>query len=149
MFFSRVFYLQFPFGAVASGKCRRLAAFTFIWGALMMGAAQAQSAFGWLELKPVPGRNLVQITGHALAMEAVSGMDFSLSLRRQNRGNTSATRQSGRFDLAPSELKVLSTTSVNVEPGDELTIELKLLDHGKEVSSATVSSKSVAGGQTL
>jgi len=76
-------------------------------------------------------------------------MDFSLSLRRQNKANSSSTSQSGRFDLAASESKVLSTTSINIEPGDELTIELKLLDNGKEVSRVTISSKRGVGGQTL
>lgn len=114
-----------------------------------MGSAHAQSAFGWLEFKPVPERKLIQITCHALALEAISGMDFTFSLRRKNGGNTSNTRQSGRFDLAASEPKVLSTTSLNIEPGDDITIELKILDHGKEVSSATVSTKPAADGQSL
>jgi hypothetical protein len=115
----------------------------------MTGAAQAQSPTAWVELKPVAGRNMIQITGHALALDAAGGMDFTLILRRKNKGNSSSTRQSGRFDLAPNETKVLSSTSINLEPGDELTIELKLLDHGAEVSSATVTSKSASAGQTL
>jgi hypothetical protein len=127
----------------------QLAAFAMMSGGLMMSAACAQSASGWIELKPEPGRHRLQITGHALALDAVSGMDFALSIRRQNKGNTSSARQSGRFDLGPSETKVLSSTSINIEPGDELTIELKLLDHGAEISRATVISKSAPEGQTL
>ena len=142
-------YLWNAFGARAGRKSRQLFVFTVISGVLMMGAAHAQSAFGWLEFKPVPGRNLIQITGRALALEAVSGMDFTLSLCRRNGGNTSNTRQAGRFDLAPNKSKVLATASINAEPGDELTIEFKILDHGREVSSATVSTKPSAGGQTL
>ena len=115
----------------------------------MTGAAHAQSPTAWVELKPVAGRNMIQITGHALALDAVGGIDFAFTLRRKNKSNSSSTRQSGRFDLAPNETKVLSSTSINLEPGDELTIELKLLDHGAEVSSATVTSKSAAPGQTL
>ena len=115
----------------------------------MTSAATAQSASAWIELKPVSGRNMIEVVGHALARDAVGGMDFTFALRRQNKGNTSSTRQSGRFDLAPGESKNLSSTSINIEPGDELTIELKLLDHGTEVSSATVTSKSTDGGQTL
>ncbi len=114
-----------------------------------MGSAYAQSASAWLELKPIPGRNMMQITGHAVALDAVSGMNFSLSLRRQNKGNNSTSTQSGRFDLAASESKILSTSSINIEPGDELTIELKLLDNGKEVSSATISSRRGFVEQTL
>ncbi len=115
----------------------------------MTGTAHAQSVSAWIELKPVAGRNMVQILGHALALDAAKGIDFTLTLRRKNKGNTSDTRQSGRFDLGASETKVLSSTSINIEPGDDLTIELKLLDHGAEVSSATVTSKSMPGGQTL
>ena len=115
----------------------------------MTSAATAQSASAWIELKPVPGRNMVEIVGHALAMDTVGGLDFTFALRRQNKGNTSSIRQSGRFDLTGGETKNLSSTSINVEPGDELTIELKLLDHGTEVSSATLTSKSPASGQTL
>jgi hypothetical protein len=115
----------------------------------MAGAAHAQSPTAWVELKPVAGRNMIQITGYALALEAVGGMDFTLTLRRKNKGNSSSTKQSGRFDLAPNETKVLSSTSINLEPGDELTVELRLLDHGAEVSSATVTSKSAVAGQTL
>ncbi len=92
---------------------------------------------------------MIEITGRALALDAVSGMDFTFTLRRQNKGSSSSTRQSGRFDLAPNESKTLSSTSINLEPGDELTIELKLSDHGKEVASATLNSKGGAGGQTL
>jgi hypothetical protein len=83
-------YLDNALSAAARRKWCRRAAFTFITGALMMGAAHAQSAFGWLELKPVPGVNLIQITGHALALEAVSGMNFTLSLRRQKAATTQA-----------------------------------------------------------
>ncbi len=115
----------------------------------MISAATAQSASAWIELRPVSGRNMIEVVGHALAGDAVGGMDFTFTLRRQNKGNTSSTRQSGRFDLAPGESKNLSSTSVNIEPGDELTIELKLLDHGAVVSSATLTSKSTGVGQTL
>ncbi len=115
----------------------------------MTGAVYAQSASAWIELKPVAGRNMIQVVGHALAHDAVGGMDFTLTLRRQNKGNTSSSRQSGHFDLSPGELKNLSSTSINIEPGDELTIELKLLDRGTEVSSATVTSKAPADGRTL
>lgn len=114
-----------------------------------MGVAHAQSASAWLELRPVPGRNIVQITGHALALDTISGLDFSLSLHRRNAGNATTSRQSGHVDLAAGVTKTLSTTSINMEPGDELLIELKLLDHGKEVSSATVSSRTGASGQSL
>ena len=90
----------------AFGRWRLAAAFAFISGALTIGTAYAQSASAWLELKPLPGSgNMIQITGHALALDAVNGLDFSLSLRRQNKGNTSSSLQSGRFDLQASEVQ--------------------------------------------
>ena len=51
----------------------RAAAFTIALGAGMSGAS-AQQVMGWLELKPLPGRNMVQITGHALALEKIAGL---------------------------------------------------------------------------
>jgi hypothetical protein len=140
--------LAFPSSEAPGRRLLWLAAFALISGVFTMVEARAQSASAWLELKPLPGRDTVQIIGHALAMEAVSGMDFSLSLQRQNKGNTSTSQQSGRVDLAASEPKVLSTTSINMAPGDELTIELKLMDKGREVSSATITSKSGGAGRT-
>ncbi len=40
----------------------------------MVQAANAQQPMGWLELKPGPGRNIVQITAHALSFEAAAGL---------------------------------------------------------------------------
>jgi hypothetical protein len=114
----------------------------------MTGAVYTQSAFGWLELKPLPGRNMIQISSHAMALKAVTDADFTLSIRRQNQGNSSSSSQSGRFNLEPKEPRVLATTLINVDAGDELIIELKILDHGKEMSRATISSKRVGDGPT-
>jgi hypothetical protein len=104
---------------------------------------------GWFELKPVSGQNAVQIIGHAVAFEQVAGLDFTIGVQRENRGNKSNSRQAGRIDLAAGETKVLSSASINIEPGDDLTIELKLLDHGQEVFSMVMSTKRTTGGKTL
>ncbi len=115
----------------------------------MTQPASAQTPMGWLELEPVPGRNAaVKITGHALAFEKVAGLEFIFSVRRENGGSKSSSRQAGRIDLSAGETKVLSTSSINVEPGDSLTVELKMLDHGQVVFS-TVMSARAPGGQTL
>ncbi len=106
----------------------------------MTGAVYIQSAFCWFELKPLPGRNMIQLSSHALALKAVTDADFTLSIRRQNRGGSSSSSQSGRFNLEPKEPKVLANTSINVEAGDDLIIELKLSYHGKSMSVATISS---------
>ncbi len=70
-------------------------------------------------------------------------------MKRENRGSKSNSRQAGRLDLAAGETKVLSSASINVEPGDTLTIELKILDRGQEVFSTVMSGKPPAQGQTL
>ncbi len=114
----------------------------------MISAAHAQTASGWVELKSATDR-IVQITGHALALQPVKGMNFSLTVDRRSKGATSTTRQTGKFDLAATETKVLSFTSINIEPGDEFTIELKLLNHGVEVSRTTLISTSAPVAQSL
>ncbi|ADP71298.1 hypothetical protein Rvan_2071 [Rhodomicrobium vannielii ATCC 17100] len=103
--------------------------------------AHSQSAYGWIELKPVPGRNLLEITGRVLSPIPVNGAAFTLNIRRTNGGNVSTTKQAGGFDLSPNEDRALSSTSLNVEAGDELTIELKISANGKEVSRALLSIK--------
>lgn len=112
-------------------------------------AANAQQPMGWLELKPVPGRNAVQIVCHAIAFEAVSGVEFTLAVKRENRGNKSSTRQTGRIDLAAGESKMLSTTSINVESGDSISVEFKMLDHGAELFSTIMSATPSGTGRTL
>jgi hypothetical protein len=109
-------------------------------GAAMTGA-NAQQVLGWLELKPLPGRNMVQITGHALALERVAGLEFMISVAREGSGGKSVSRQSGRIDLHAGENKSLSSTSINVQPGSDLTITLNILDRGQEVFSAVMTAK--------
>ena len=128
-----------------------------LWGAaafaiaagLAMTEANAQQAMGWLELKPVPGRNMVQITGHALGLEKAAELDFTMSVLHENRGGKSNSRQTGRISLAAGETKVLSSTSINIEPGDGLTAVLKILDHGQEVFSTVMTAKPSPDRQTL
>ena len=112
---------------------------TIIAGIAMSGAAGAQPPMGWIELRPVPGRSAVEIVGHALAFENAAGLEFRMSVRRENRGNRTDSRQARRIDLAAGETKVLSAASINVEPGDSLTLELRLLDRGQEVFSTIMS----------
>lgn len=114
--------------------------FAIAMGAAMPGA-NAQQVLGWLELKPLPGRHVVQITGHALALETAAGLEFTMSVAREGGGGKSVSRQSGRIDLAPGESKSLSSTSINVEPGGDLTITLKILDRGQEVFGTVMTAK--------
>ena len=121
----------------------------FAMGMVMILAANAQPPMGWIELKPLSSQNAVQIIGHALAFGEVAGVDFTLSVSRENRGNKSNSRQLGRIDLAAGETKILATASINVETGDDLTIELKMLDHGQEVFKTVMFVKPSADRKTL
>jgi hypothetical protein len=116
------------------------AIFAIAMGAAMTGA-NAQQALGWLELKPLPGRNMVQITGHALALEKAAGLEFTMSVAREGGGSKSVSRQGGRIDLDAGAEKTLSSTSINIEPGGDLTITLKILNRGQEVFSTVMSAK--------
>lgn len=113
-------------------------ALAILAGVLSMTTAQAQSVLGWIELKPVSGGRNIQVTAHATALGKVSGAEFALSMRRRSGGNQSNTRQTGSVDLAQGESKALSSTTMNIEPGDELTLELKIKDGGVEISSSVI-----------
>ena len=113
-----------------------------------MNDANAQQVMGWLELKPLPGRNMVQITGHALALEKIAGLEFTMSVVREG-GGKSVSQQKGQIALDAGETKALSSASVNVGPGGTLTVTLKILDHGQEVFSTVMSSATHLDRQTL
>lgn len=132
------------------GISRLLGAAAFAMAAgLAMTEANAQGAMGWLELKPASGRNSVQITAHALALEKIAGLEFTMSVQHEGRGGKSSSRQSGRLDLAAGETKVLSSTAIAIEPGDNLTVILRLMEHGQEVFSTVMSAKPGPERQTL
>ena len=120
-----------------------------IAGGLTVTEANAQQAMGWLEIQPAQGRNMVQIIGHALALDKTDGLDFTLSVTRKSHGGKSESRQAGRISLGAGESKVLSSAAINFEPGDNLTVELKISAHGQEVFSTIMSAKPAPDGQTL
>jgi len=108
-----------------------------------------QSAFGWLELKPLPGRNMIQISSHAMALNARLQMPILLCLFVVRIGAVAQVPTNlGASTSSPKEPKVLATTLINVDTGDELIMELKILNHGKEMSGATISSKRAGDGPT-
>jgi hypothetical protein len=113
-----------------------------------MPEASAQQAMGWLEIKHSQGHT-VQIVGHALALEKAEGLDFVLSVIRKSGGSKSETRQAGKLSLSAGETKVLSSSAINIDPGDNVMVELKILDHGQEVFSTVMSAKPAPERQTL
>jgi hypothetical protein len=135
---------------------RRARRLSRLWGAVAfmiaaeaaMTGASAQQVMGWVELKPLPERNIVQITGHVLALEKAAGLEFTMSVEREGGGGKSVSRQAGQVGLDAGETRILSTASVSVVPGGTLTITLKIADHGQEVFSTVMSAKQ-PGRQTL
>lgn len=101
------------------------------------------------QLKPAArGAGIVTITGHAYALDAAEGR-FTLSVARTGKGGKASSSQSGAFKLDAGEDKPLSTTSINVAPGETLTIELKLLSGGSEVFSATLKTAPQSGSTKI
>jgi hypothetical protein len=103
-------------------------------------AADSSSAIGWIEILPVSGRdNHITIRGQILALKPVEGK-FGLRVKRTSRGNTSDNKQGGQFSAQVGESRVLSTTTINLQPNDHLEIVLTLSVDGAEVFSATLRS---------
>jgi len=128
-----------------------LAAAAFaIAGSLAMPEASAQQAMGWLEIRPAPGRNMVRIVGHALALEKAGVIGFTMSVRRVNRGGSqSESRQAGQVSLAQGETRELSMAATNFDPGDTLTVELRIMEQGQAVFSTTMSATPPPDGRPL
>ena len=92
---------------------------------------------GWIEIQAEPDRrDHVSIRGRIQAFETVEG-NFELRVTRISRGNKSANAQNGRFHAKADETKALSSTTINLNPNDQLQITLTLFVDGEEVFSAT------------
>lgn len=113
--------------------------------------AQGRSSglLGWIDIVPsssVSGQGyMLSITGRAVALEAVNTR-YALEVKRESRGGTSNTRQGGAVMLEPGKTAVLSQSTINIGPGDGISVELKLYVGEDEVFSASV--RSVAGQAT-
>lgn len=98
------------------------------------------SVIGWIEIQADPDqRDHVSIRGRIHALETVEG-NFQLRVARINRGNKSANAQRGHFRAKAGEAKVLSSTTINLDPNDLLQIKLTLFVDGEEVFFATAQS---------
>ncbi|MEQ1672309.1 MAG: curli-like amyloid fiber formation chaperone CsgH [Hyphomicrobium sp.] len=97
-----------------------------------MARAEGSDVIGWIEVAPA-GAGKVVVTGHAYAVVATEGK-FSLSLERRTKGNSAKTGQSGNFKAAAGENAKLSSTGINVEPGEDLVIELRLTVEGRDIA---------------
>lgn len=93
-----------------------------------------------IEIKNIEG--IVNVSGLA---NNLSKIHFSLTynmltLKKGSSGNVSTARQSGKFTLLPNEKKIISETSVNLEPQDALKIYLFVNDEktGKLISKDSI-----------
>jgi hypothetical protein len=117
--------------------------------AAQTSAGPGAPVLGWIELKPAArGAGIVTITGHAYALSPAEGR-FTLAVARAGKGGKTNSSQSGAFKLDAGEDKPLSTTSINVAPGEALTIELKLFSGGSEVFSATLKTAPQSGSTKI
>jgi hypothetical protein len=96
-------------------------------------ATDRLSVIGWIEIVRMPGAsNLLTVLGHVQGIENRQGK-FQLSVTRNNRGNKSATKQSGDFRVTAGEAANLSSTTINVSVEDHLSLELILYSGDKEL----------------
>jgi len=61
---------------------------------------------------------------------------YELSVRRTGAAGTSRSSQSGTFETAPGRTDTLSTTQVNVQPGDEIDLKLIVRRQTTQIDSA-------------
>jgi hypothetical protein len=104
---------------------------------------------GWVEVKPAPGDGAsITIVGHAYAAAEISGR-FVLAVSRSGKGGSAQTSQSGAFQLSAGQQKALSTTAINLAPGQSVSIELKLMSGSTEVSSVLIKTARQPGGRDI
>ncbi len=95
------------------------------------------TVIGWIEIQAEPeNSDHVSIRGRIQALETVEG-NFELRVTRISHGNKSANAQSGRFRAKAGEAKALSSTTINLDPGDQLQITLTLFVDGEKVFFAS------------
>ncbi len=94
--------------------------------------ALAGDVIGWMEIQP--SEQQIQISGRAYAFR--SGLiEFSLRIERSGPSGKTATKQSGRAQVDPGKVASLSTTSVNIGPGDQLSLLLTIYRDGEIVAT--------------
>ncbi len=104
-------------------------------GIMTADTAQAGEVVGWMEVNPTDGQ--VQITGRAWSAEAAK-VDYTLQIQRIGRGGNTSTRQGGRADVDPGKVATLSTTSVNIQPQDELAVLLTISSGGQVIATSAI-----------
>lgn len=120
----------------ASPRSSLIAAFLVSTGIIMTtNAAPAGQVISWMEINPVDGE--LQITGRAYTMEAAN-IDYSLQVQRSGRSGNTTTKQGGKADMQAGRVTVLSTTSINIQPQDQLAVLLTLTSSGQIISTSAI-----------
>jgi hypothetical protein len=98
-------------------------------------AASGDDVIGLMEIKPDNGQ--IGLNARAYAAGAAK-IEYVVQIERLGRSGKSATKQRGKADVAPGKIAELSTSSVNVGPGDRLAILLTISSGGRIVSTTAL-----------
>ena len=83
-----------------------------------------------LEIKTENG--MTNVTGVFInGNKAKKNLSYSMLFDKKGKSGTSTSKQSGYFDAKPNEKVSLSTSGINIKPGDHYIIRLKILDGKK------------------
>ena len=98
-------------------------------------AALAGGVIAWMDINPVGG--LIQITGRAYSAQQAT-IDYTLQIQRTGSSGNTTSKQGGKADLQEGKAAVLSTTSVNMQPQDQLAILLTVSRGGEVLATSAI-----------
>jgi hypothetical protein len=98
-------------------------------------AALAGDVIAWMDINPVGG--LIQIAGRAYSAQQTT-IDYTLQIQRIGGSGNTTTTQGGKADLHEDKAAVLSTTSVNMQPQDQLAILLTVSRGGEVLATSAI-----------
>ena len=98
-------------------------------------AAPAGEVIAWMDINPAGG--LIQITGRAYSPDETH-IDYMLQIQRSGRSGNTTTKQGGGADIQGGRIAALSTTSVNMQPDDQLAILLTVMRGGQVLATSGI-----------
>ena len=105
------------------------------FGIMTMNAASAGEVVGWMEVTPAGGQ--LRITGRAFAPEG-GNVEYTLQIQRSGRSGNTTTKQGGKAEIQAGQVATLSTTSVNLQPQDQLAVLLTLSRGGQVLATSGI-----------
>lgn len=95
----------------------------------------------WIEVTRADrGEDHVTIAAKVTATQEAAA-EFAMTILKGSGGNKTASKQSGRFTADPAAPKTLSTTTVNIAPGDHLEVTLDIIVGGDVIAEAAITAK--------